>query len=118
MNEQEVTQQTPREGVNWWAVLGGIVIALIIGILAGVGGAFAGMALTTTPSNGGHPNYLPFIVGGGFIVGFVVLAVAWFFSRKMMPSFAKGIIVGGCMALLISGFCNMMFGMMASSPGH
>lgn len=115
---EQVTQQTPREGVNWWAVLGGIVIALVTGIPAGVGGGLLGMAITTTPPAGVHPNYMPFIMTTGFAIGFVVLATAWLFSRKHLPSFARGIIAGGCMALLISGFCNMLFGMFASNPRH
>lgn len=116
MEQQQLPQQTPREGVNWGAVLGGIVLAFAIGIISGVVGAFAGMALT--PETGAHPNYLPFIMGGGFVAALLALGVTWFFSRKRLPSFAKGIIVGGCMAVLISGFCNMLFGMMASSAGH
>lgn len=118
MNEQQVPQQTAREGVNWWHVLGGIFVALVIGVLAGAGGGLLGMAITIPPAGGGHPNYLPFIMGTGFVVPFLVLGTAWYFSRKPLPSFAKGIIVGGCLAILVSGFCNMMFGMLASNPGH
>lgn len=116
--QQQVTESAPRERVNWWSVLGGIVLALIMGVLAGGGGGLLGMAITTTPATGKHPNYLPFIMTTGFVLAFLVLGTAWYFSRKRLPSFAKGIIVGGCMALLISGFCNMMFGMLASGSGH
>jgi hypothetical protein len=118
MNEQQVPQQTAREGVNWWAVLGGIVVALVMGVIAGAGGGLLGMAITTPPPRGGYPNFLPFIMGTGFVLPLLVLGVTWYFSRKRLPSFAKGIIVGGCLAILVTGFCNMLFGMLAANPHH
>ena len=115
MNQSDM--QRTDERVNWWAVIGGVLVGAIIGVPVGAGGGMLGMFLTPT-TNGRMANAPFFLVGAGILALAAVFYVLWILFRRQNLSFAKGVLIGGCVALLATGACNALVGMMSSQGGH
>jgi hypothetical protein len=114
MEQQQGIPDKAAGRVMWWHVIAGILVAIVVGVGAGAGGGLLGMALSPTV-NGRMQHTTVLMVGGGMTAVALTLGLIWRLSRASAPSFAKGIIVGGCITVLTTGFCNTMIGMLASS---
>lgn len=88
-----------REPVNWWVVIGGIFVAVVTGLFAGVFFTIAGTALFDEPT--------PAITAAMAAVGLLYFAV-YRLARSRMRDFATGVIIGGCLAVLATGACGAL----------
>ena len=80
------------------AVLGGIALSLVIGLVAAVVGWGIG-----TDSSNGNP-FLYWLIATGTPAG--VLLLLFLISWKA-PNFRKGVLIGLCTWTLVAGLCNV-----------
>ena len=91
----------PERRVSWGEVIGGILLALTIGVFATFGGFLAGLFVmdsTKTAFLGG---------AAGFVVPLLVYSPA-LLLRKRMPDLCRGILIGACIVIIIGGGCNAL----------
>lgn len=95
-----VVDQNPRP-VSLLAVIGGLLVTLIIGVPVTPIATLLGMA-TFDES---HSKLLGLLVAVGAPA--VVYAGFWLLVRRYAADFARGIVIGACVLLLISGACGI-----------
>jgi hypothetical protein len=107
MESEPPTEASRTEHVDRQAVAAGVMFALVLGLLTGF---FAGgfglslsgygpdsMSLAVAPMMA-FATAAPLLLLGGF----------WLRSRLTAPDFAKGVLIGGCIAVLASGLCTAL----------
>lgn len=86
--------------VSWGEVIGGILLALITGIFVVLGAFLAGIFLidqTKAPMVG---------AAVAAMLPAVIYVPAFLLFRRRMPDFARGLLIGGCIVMILGGLCN------------
>lgn len=101
------TSSKASHPVNVWAILFGLLLALFAGFWLGLAGGMFGMIVT---------NWLPKAVRTvavtlvGTAIPLVAMGCTWYGLRQSRPNFAKGFLIGSCIAVLLIGICNSSLG--------
>ena len=89
-----------KEPVKWGAVIGGLLVALFTGVIVGTIGGILGAAA----GSGAGSRVLGAVAGMLAADGlYVLIAIA---LHRRNPSFASGLLVGGCIVGLLAGACD------------
>lgn len=96
-----MTMHENPQRFRWAVVTLGAVVALSVGLTGGVIGGAAGLLVgELNPWQGVTSIALSIIVPA------LALASMWLIARRRAPFFGKGVLIGGCVAVLVSGLCG------------
>jgi len=93
------SEQQPRR-VNAGAVVGGVFVALITGVVVIFGSFIAGIALDDAIKSAP----LPAIVA--VLIPVAIYGGAYLLFRRGAPDFARGLFIGACIVVILGGICN------------
>jgi hypothetical protein len=107
MEQQTPTRPSGTQRVHWPAVVSGVVFALVAGLIAGF---FAGAFGLSVSGNGPDSMSLSVapMMACATAAPLLLLGGIWLAWRRAAPGFAKGIVIGGCIAVLGSGLCTAL----------
>ncbi|HYI12725.1 MAG TPA: hypothetical protein VEK57_26990 [Thermoanaerobaculia bacterium] len=100
-----------KKPVSWGAVIGGVFIALALGIfivpLTMLGGGFLGQSIGTSDG-------VKTVVGTVLSLLFAGTAyyLAWWLTGRGNADLATGVLIGGALMTLLAGTCGMLIGSM------
>ena len=94
----EPTVDVEKRKVSWGAVVGGLFIAWVSGILASLG-ALAGSFLLLE-------EYPRTALGVAVVAVALFYFLAFWLARRRVRDLAMGILIGGCMVALATGACG------------
>ena len=97
MSETTPTTTTP---VNWGAMIAGLFLAGFLGCFIGLASFWLGMLARGS----GAPKIIGFAVGFGGPI--VVFGAAYLLGRNRFRDFCRGMLVGACIVVLITGACS------------
>ena len=86
--------------VNWWVVIGGILLAVVTGIFVGLFFIFVGGSMFDKPT-----PVIVSAVAATFLFYFAMSALA---RRWITRDLAMGLLIGGCMVALGTGACGWL----------
>jgi hypothetical protein len=94
------TATTP---VNWGAVILGCFLAIFAGIFIGIASVLAANFAHVS----GAPQPIGFAIG--LLGPIVVYGAVYLMARRRFRDFCRGMIVGACLVVLITGACSAIF---------
>jgi hypothetical protein len=97
------TTTTATTPVNWGAVILGCFLAVFSGLFIGLASVLAGNAAQES----GAPRPIGFVVG--LLGPIVVYGAVYLLARRHFRDFCRGLIVGACFVILITGACSAIF---------
>ena len=103
----------PVRRVSWAEVIGGILLALFVGVFVTLGGFAAGLLVV------GETKIT--LLGGAasVLIPLAVYAPAYLLLRRRMPDLCRGIFIGGCIVVIVGGGCNaLIVGSIGTSGFH
>jgi hypothetical protein len=93
--------------VNPLAVVGGIFLAIVIGLIAGFAGGLVNMSMSGFNLERGttHPNFFGVLIA--VLIPVVIVGGFWRLARKGSRGFGLGVLIGGSLVVLCCGICNV-----------
>lgn len=105
MEQESVTR--PRQRAQWATVVGGLILALTVGLISSLYAGFLGLSVSGKGLDTMRDALVPMITFAT-AAPFVLIGGIWLTSRRHAPAFAKGVLIGGCISVLASGLCTAL----------